>query len=363
MDKKKFKINPKVWPKEYTFEEFKRLNPNINESVLINYYNKYLQEYAENYSRHIKHFEDTKKILTDNIQEVKSKYLDTQYFLKMYYGSDDPTAAGAGSYPIFTPTDISGLINWYDATEGITLKGGAGTEVSEWKSKVGTNHLVESGSLGGVGGSEPVLNSEGDAVEFPSGNTNDALSFTTPLSLGAFTMFFVLRLQTDTGRYYALFRGESANANMYLFGASSDMFFTMGLDDGGGDTDSISIGQMDNDIADDTKVVFVVTKDAAENARVKIYVNNVDSFPQGGGGGSDALDKNIPFTPAMFGMFNGAGRHLNGEVFEFGIYDRFLSDTDIKQLYYYLGIKHNIPGYDGPSELRPYNWLDSNYGL
>ena len=37
MSKKDFKINPKVFPREYTFEEFKSLNPNINENVLINY--------------------------------------------------------------------------------------------------------------------------------------------------------------------------------------------------------------------------------------------------------------------------------------------------------------------------------------
>ena len=58
MSKKQFNIKPKTWPKEYTFEEFKRLNPNINENLLINYYNKYLQDYSQNYSRHIKHFED-----------------------------------------------------------------------------------------------------------------------------------------------------------------------------------------------------------------------------------------------------------------------------------------------------------------
>ena len=77
MSKKNFKINPKVWPKEYTFEEFKRLNPNVDENLLINYYNKYLQEYAENYSRHVKHFEDNKKLLTNNLQEIKKgkKYL------------------------------------------------------------------------------------------------------------------------------------------------------------------------------------------------------------------------------------------------------------------------------------------------
>ena len=60
MSKKNFKIKPKVWPKEYSFEEFKQLNPTIAENLLINYYNKYLQEYAETRSRHLNHFNDTK---------------------------------------------------------------------------------------------------------------------------------------------------------------------------------------------------------------------------------------------------------------------------------------------------------------
>ena len=33
MSEKILKIKPKVWPKEYTFEEFKGLNPNINETL------------------------------------------------------------------------------------------------------------------------------------------------------------------------------------------------------------------------------------------------------------------------------------------------------------------------------------------
>ena len=64
-------IKPKVWPKEYTFEEFKMLNPNIKENILINYYNKYLQEYAEDRSRHIKHFNDTKNNLSEEIRFLK----------------------------------------------------------------------------------------------------------------------------------------------------------------------------------------------------------------------------------------------------------------------------------------------------
>tara|TARA_R110000803_G_scaffold25919_1_gene61815 strand:- start:1000 stop:2448 length:1449 start_codon:yes stop_codon:yes gene_type:complete len=73
MSDKNFKIRPTTWPKEYTFEEFKMLNPNINENILINYYNKYLFEYAEDRSRHINHFNDTKDNLSEEIRLLKEE--------------------------------------------------------------------------------------------------------------------------------------------------------------------------------------------------------------------------------------------------------------------------------------------------
>jgi len=42
---KKFDIKPPIWPKELTFQEFKRFNPLINESQLIPLYNQYLTKF------------------------------------------------------------------------------------------------------------------------------------------------------------------------------------------------------------------------------------------------------------------------------------------------------------------------------
>ena len=43
---KRFNIKPPVWPKEYTFQEFAKLNPHIiNENQLISLYNQYLNKY------------------------------------------------------------------------------------------------------------------------------------------------------------------------------------------------------------------------------------------------------------------------------------------------------------------------------
>ena len=75
MSNKNFKIKPTTWPKEYTFEEFKMLNPNVDENILINYYNKYLNEYAEDRAKHINHFNNAKDNLSEEIRLLKNRKL------------------------------------------------------------------------------------------------------------------------------------------------------------------------------------------------------------------------------------------------------------------------------------------------
>tara|TARA_R110000744_G_scaffold161069_1_gene277529 strand:- start:506 stop:1915 length:1410 start_codon:yes stop_codon:yes gene_type:complete len=69
----KIKVKPKVWSKEYTFEEYKRLNPNINENELINYYNRSYRVFLEDRSKHMKHFDDRKTKLSNEIRTLKYK--------------------------------------------------------------------------------------------------------------------------------------------------------------------------------------------------------------------------------------------------------------------------------------------------
>ena len=57
---KKFNIKPPIWPKELTFEEFKRLNPHINENQLIPLYNQYLNKYLTELTQKKIHFKQSK---------------------------------------------------------------------------------------------------------------------------------------------------------------------------------------------------------------------------------------------------------------------------------------------------------------
>lgn len=547
MGKKKFKIQPKNWPKEYTFEEFKRFNPNINENVLINYYNKYLQEYAENYSRHIKHFEDSKKLLTNNLQEIKNKYNDSQYFLRMYHHNQ--TDAGAGQYPPFTPTDVAGLTHWFKVepqslqTQDVAYNDTTNIqEIISWSNAVGDSPLVKDGTT-----HSGYLTADGKSIGFFRGRTVDngntggqRMEFPVGKlpSLGAFTYFAVMELNSgdsfiqcrvntnDTGsvvftntvgdadavdrtilfqestttsenyrlvfannnltgsnvpdysnyfseqvlvanfdpfmsddertdnkvsgstlalavreavdslpnytssisshsvtfykypvtssytglphdghfqnaegegqtvvltsefagigiiqnalqknQYHGIWTGEFGNGafapaqnSMLLFGkpiavtGSMDLSFALEASsskDTGDGTGTVT--QITNDPENNKRFVFMVTKDAPENALLKVYINNVSVFEDPNPTGSLELDELAHFTPKYFGIYDGQDRTLNGRVYEMGFYTGSLSDSDRKQLYYYLGTKHDVHNYDGPSTLKSYNYPDSDY--
>ena len=560
MSKKQFKIKPKVWPKEYTFEEFKRLNPNINENVLVNYYNKYLQEYAENRSRFLKHFNDSKKLLANNLKEVKNRYDDSQYFLRMYY-SNQPDAV-AGSYPNFTPTDIKfdyvlnkslNLTHWFKAepefiieSEERSFDGTTNvTEVISWSNAAqapggnsfliqsNTNHSgifannsiglfrgqdFEGGNTGGVSMKLTDTPSFGSftyfaVLEFNSGDNdilaannihdtssvvytdqlenktdrsilfqkstttseNSRLVFTTdalsgsPDYAGSFSEsvleasitpflsddevrdakvsgstlanaitfaintldfytasnslpetfahgrnikfyrypatssftnkahngnFFnasgesqnvilsssfnesIIASATDSNIQHGIWAGQrvdnqgvASNQNRISFRTRPntiegpmEVAFDFAVSSSGHDGDSITrFTKISNDPKNNEKFVLMVTKDAPENAIVKVFVNNVSVFDETNPTGSAEVNDPDKFEPKFFGIKDGQTRTLNGKVYEMGFYDGNLSLTDRAQLYYYLGIKHNVPGYDGPSELKPYNYPDTGY--
>jgi len=557
MSKKKFKIDPKVWPKEYTFEEFKRLNPNTPENVLINYYHKYLQEYAENRSRHIRYFEDNKKLLSSNLQEVKNRYDDSQHFLKMYYGNS--AEATGGSYPTFTPTDITGLTHWYKVepqfleTRNDRVYNDTTNiqEIVSWSNAVGDSPLVKDGTT-----HSGYLTADGKSIGFFRGRTIDngntggqRMEFPVGKlpSLGAFTYFAVMELNSgqsfiqcrvntnDTGsvvftntvgdadavdrtilfqesttisenyrlvfannnltgslevnnvnnvpnysnyfseqvlvanfdpfmsdsertdnkvsgstlaaaireavdslpnytsslsshsvtfykypitssytglphdghfqnaegegqtvvltsefegigiiqnalqknQYHGIWTGEFGNGafapaqnSMVLFGkpiavtGSMDLFFALEASSSKDTGDGTgTVAAITNDPDNNERFVFMVTKDASENALLKVYINNVSVFEDPNPTGSLELDELAHFTPKFFGIYDGQDRTLNGRVYEMGFYTGSLSDSDRKQLYYYLGTKHNTHNYDGAPKLKPYNWPDSSYDL
>ena len=71
----KFNIKPPNWPKEYSFEEFKKLNPHIiNENQLISLYNQYLHKFLEELNAKKIHFKQSK--INQLLTEFENSQLD-----------------------------------------------------------------------------------------------------------------------------------------------------------------------------------------------------------------------------------------------------------------------------------------------
>ena len=70
---KKFDIKPPIWPKELTFEEFKKLNPLINENQIVNIYNQYLAKFLNELRQQKLHFKQSKNTqLVSEIQKFRN---------------------------------------------------------------------------------------------------------------------------------------------------------------------------------------------------------------------------------------------------------------------------------------------------
>tara|TARA_R110001592_G_scaffold119991_1_gene323726 strand:- start:2682 stop:3200 length:519 start_codon:yes stop_codon:yes gene_type:complete len=71
---KNLKIKPPNWPRELTFEEFKKLNPHINENQIINLYNQYLAKFLNELAEKKIHFKQShQKNLQQNLNELKKQ--------------------------------------------------------------------------------------------------------------------------------------------------------------------------------------------------------------------------------------------------------------------------------------------------
>ena len=83
---KKFNIKPPIWPKEYTFAEFAKLNPHIiNENQLISLYNQYLNKYLEELGQQKIHFKQSK--INQLLTELKESQLHESIDINAHGGS------------------------------------------------------------------------------------------------------------------------------------------------------------------------------------------------------------------------------------------------------------------------------------
>ena len=97
---KRIDIKPPNWSKELSFEEFKKLNPLINENKIIHLYNQYLAKFLNELRQQKVHFKQSlNKNLQLEINKFQKKYNQTLLDTELKYPNinyDDPRG---GRYP------------------------------------------------------------------------------------------------------------------------------------------------------------------------------------------------------------------------------------------------------------------------
>lgn len=122
---KRIDIKPPNWSKELSFEEFKKLNPLINENQIIHLYNQYLAKFLTELRQQKVHFKQSlNKNLQLEINKFQKKYnqtlSDTEFKLPNI-NYDDPRG---GQYPKGKKAEGSVYFNFHSTlweSDGIPL--------------------------------------------------------------------------------------------------------------------------------------------------------------------------------------------------------------------------------------------------
>ena len=92
---KKFNIKPPIWPKELTFQEFKQLNPLINENQLVPLYNQYLNKFLTELAERKIHF---KQSLNNQLVIELAKLKNRNSFNSFMFSNEIAGGGGGFSY-------------------------------------------------------------------------------------------------------------------------------------------------------------------------------------------------------------------------------------------------------------------------
>jgi len=221
----------------------------------------------------------------------------------------------------FSLTDIAGLQLWAKNKTGVTTG-----DTLTWADQSGNGNDLTQTALN----VHPAYDASTGAFDF-TGSVNGAAIYMvqdSAVSLGAFTVFYVLDLNIPTAPAANIFfglatldAGPTANY-IQFFGNSSAMY---GYVRGGTNiaTDQVNALPLSNYPTNGTKFVFTLKKDAASNATVSFKNNNSTM------GSSTAFSSTATVDLDYLGYKESGGRSLPGRCYEVAYYNQSLSDSDV----------------------------------
>lgn len=224
------------------------------------------------------------------------------------------------SYPTLSLPVKDSLVLWLDAADDTTFSYSSGTVVSQWRDKSPFNNHVSQSTVANQPTRNSFLNSR-RVITFDG--SNDSLSTTNSLDLSTTHTIFAIASQTVGSSDAGLVSiNNTLNNGMTLHNASSYLAYF------GDGSKYVGYG-----IGASTYYIFTKVFKGSSSTTRQIYLNGTSATTSGTITASD--------TTGVIRLGQ-QSTYLNGTIAEVIIFNRELSDIELKQVHTYLGLKWGI---------------------
>ena len=241
------------------------------------------------------------------------------------------------SYPTTDLPVKNGLLIWLDASDDTTFSYSSGTEVNQWRDKSGNNFHANQATTANQPSRSSFINSR-KGVNFTSTNGDFMRVSSGIVTPNYITLFAVVRPATQDNSYAIIMEQDHGNGyNGWVIqrnGAGS--FWQSWV------ASAASTWLNPNQIAytDNTSQIVTLRKNAST---INLYSNGTSSSPVSI---SDTVITQTSYGLNLGYWQYGGGRYYNGVMCEILVFNRGLSDTELKQVNTYLGQKWGISNTD-----------------
>lgn len=241
-----------------------------------------------------------------------------------------------GGPPPFTPTDISGLEAWYDASDTATITDAGSGAVSAWADKTGNHNLAQASS-----GSRPVTGTRTinglNVVDFYGGRYVSTSPFW--FTLTGSTCFVVFHADAPAGQatlsgivYEHQAGAYNREYGIRVYGTATRTLEFVHVDS----ASSLRFFEKTNvDVYGTTRLATVT--DSLTTASLYLAGSLVDS---------DAYTRSGVVAPGIFALgshqYGGGARFLDGTIAEVIVYSSVLGSTDRAAVEAYLTAKWGL---------------------
>ena len=228
------------------------------------------------------------------------------------------------SYPTTDLPVKGGLLLWLDAADDTTFSYSSGTTVSQWRDKSGLNNHVAQSTVANQPSRSSTLNSR-KIIVFDG--SNDSLSSANSLDLSTTHTIFAIASQSVGSSDAGLVSiNNTLNNGMTLHNASAYYAYF------GDGSKYVSYG-----IGASTYYIFTKVFKGSSSTTRQIYLNGTSATTSGTITASD--------TTGVIRLGQ-QSTYLNGTIAEVIIFNRELTDIELKQVHTYLGQKWGISNTD-----------------